>query len=175
MAACHIVRLSSKDQEELIIKYGDDKKLGVVWKFYCGMAQFSDEQKMNSFEQLFEKTKYDLLLQLHCAHESQQDTLCTHVVESYNSTIVLDKKSLNPSDFTALGYVLVNSAVSTSELAIIACHIGPEGLSALVKALNEFSLSLKVLWYDILHCILSALAISIIAHIFYLQFSSDKD
>ena len=150
LAACHIVRLSSQDQKDIILKYGGDKKLGVVWKFYCGMTQFSDEQKMHNFEQLYEKSKDDVLLQLHCAHESQQDSLCTHIVKSYDSTIVLDKQSLNPADFTALGYVLTHSNVPTTELAITSCHIGPEGLSALVKAINNSSFSLRILRYGLL-------------------------
>ena len=150
LAACHIARLSSQDQMNIISKYGGDKKLGVVWKFCCGMTQFSDEQKMHNFEQLYEKSKDDVLLQLHCAHESQQDSLCTHVVKSYDSTIILDKQSLNPADFTALGYVLTHSIVPTTELAITSCHIGPEGLSALVKAINNSSLSLRILRYGLL-------------------------
>ena len=158
LAACHIVRLSSQDQKDIILKYGGDKKLGVVWKFYCGMTQFSDEQKMHNFEQLYEKSKDDVLLQLHCAHESQLDSLCTHIVKAYDSSIVLDKQSLNPADFTALGYVLTHSIVPTTELAITSCHIGPEGLSALVKAINNSSFSLRILRYGLLgvgllHCI----------------------
>ena len=145
LATCHIVRLSSQDQKDIILKYGGDKKLGVVWKFYCGMTQFSDEQKMHNFGQLYEKSKDDVLLQLHCAHESQQDSLCTHIVKAYDSSIVLDKQSLNPADFTALGYVLVHSSVPTTELAITSCHIGPEGLSALVKAINSSSLAMRTL------------------------------
>ena len=145
LAACHIVRLSSQDQKDIILKYGGDKKLGVVWKFYCGMTQFSDEQKMHNFEQLYEKSKDDVLLQLHCAHESQQNNLCTHIVKSYDSSIILDKQSLNPADFTALGYVLIHSSVPTTELAITSCHIGPEGLSALVKAINSSSLTMRTL------------------------------
>ena len=150
LGACHIVRLSSQDQMNIISKYGRDKKLGVVWKFYCGMTQFSDEQKMHNFEQLYEKSKDDVLLQLHCAHESQQDSLCTHIVKAYDSSIILDKQSLNPADFTALGYVLTHSKVPTTELAITSCHIGPEGLSALVKAINNSSLSLRILRYGLL-------------------------
>ena len=150
LGACHIVRLSSQDQMNIISEYGGDKKLGVVWKFYCGMTQFSDEQKMHNFEQLYEKSKDDVLLQLHCAHESQQDSLCTHIVKAYDSSIILDKQSLNPADFTALGYVLTHSNVPTTELAITSCHIGPEGLSALVKAINNSSLSLRILRYGLL-------------------------
>ena len=150
LSACHIVQLSPQTQEEIILKYGGDKKLGVVWKFYCGMTQFSEEQKMHNFEQLFEKTKYDVLLQLHCAHESQQDIICTHTIKSYGTKIVLNSSSLNPADFTALGYVLTHSNVSATELTITLCNIGPEGLSALVKAVSTSSLALRTLKYLLL-------------------------
>ena len=59
---------------------------------------------MDNFEQLFDKTKSNVLLQLHCAHKSQQNCLCTHIVKSYDSTITLNKESLNPADFMALGF-----------------------------------------------------------------------
>ena len=150
LAACYIVQLNSQKQREIISKYGGDDKLGVVWKFYCGMTQFSDEQKMFNFKQLFEKTQSNVLLQLHCAYESQQNILCTHVTESHDSTIVLDSQSLNPSDFTALGYVLTHSNVPATELTITSCHIGPEGLSALVKAIELPLKSLKALRCDLL-------------------------
>ena len=132
LSACYIVQLDSQAQEEIILKYGSDKSLGVVWKFYCGMTQFSGE-KMCNFEHLVEKTKSEVLLHLRCAHESQQDILCTHTINSYGSKIVLNSSSLNPADFTALGYVLTHSNVPATELAITSCNIGPEGLSALEK------------------------------------------
>ena len=143
LSACHIVQLDSQAQEEIILKYGSDKSLGVVWKFYCGMTQFSDE-KMCNFEQLVEETKTEVLLHLRCAHESQQNVVCTHAVNSCDSKIVSNSSSLNPADFTALGYVLTHSSVPATELAITSCNIGPEGLSALEKAVNP-SLALKTL------------------------------
>ena len=144
LSACHIVQLDSRAQEEIILKYGSDKSLGVVWKFYCGMTQFSGE-KMRNFEQLVEKTKSEVLLHLRCAHESQQDILCTHTVNSYGSKIILNSSSLNPADFTALGYVLTHSNVPATELAITSCNIGPEGLSALEKAVNVSPPPLKTM------------------------------
>ena len=150
LSACHIVQLSSQAQEEIILKYGGNKQLGVVWKFYCGMTHFSDGQKMRNFEHLFEKTKYDILLQLHCAHESQQDILCTHTIKSYGTKIVLNSSSLNPADFTALGHVLTHSTVFPTELAITSCNIGPKGLSALAKAIGTSSLTLRMLRFVIL-------------------------
>jgi DNA polymerase III delta prime subunit len=144
LSACYIVQLSSQAQEEIILKYGGDKRLGVVWKFYCGMTQFLGE-KMRNFERLVKKIKSEVLLHLRCAHESQQDILCTHTVKSCGSKVVLNSSSLNPADFTALGFVLTHSNMPATELAITSCNIGPEGLSALEKAVNVSSPSLKTL------------------------------
>ena len=143
LSACHIVQLDSQAQEEIILKYGSNKSLGVVWKFYCGMTQFSGE-KMRNFKHLVKQTKSEILLHLRCAHESQQVILCTHTLDSYGSKIILNSLSLNPADFTALGYVLTHSNVPATELAITSCNIGPEGLSALEKAVNS-SLALETL------------------------------
>ena len=145
LASCYIVSRSADELKLIIAKYGGDDKLGIVWKFYCGMTQFSDKQKMDSFEQLFDKTKSNVLLQLHYAHESQQKCLCTHVVKSYNSAITLNKTSLNPADFTALGFVLTHSDEPATDLALTSCHIGPEGLAALVKEIGDSCLQLKLL------------------------------
>jgi DNA polymerase III delta prime subunit len=144
LSACYIVQLSSQAQEEIILKYGGDKRLGVVWKFYCGMTQFLGE-KMRNFERLVKKIKSEVLLHLRCAHESQQDILCAHTINSYGSKIVLNSSSLNPADFTALGYVLTHSNVPATELAITSCNVGPEGLSALEKAINTSSPPLRIL------------------------------
>ena len=106
---------------------------------------------MRNFERLCESTKSDVLLQLHCAHESQQDILCTHMVKSYNSKILVNTPSLNPADFTALGYILTHSNVPATELAITSCNIGPEGLSALAKAIGTSSLSLRTIRFVLLY------------------------
>ena len=143
LSACHIVQLNYQAQEEVILKYGGNKSLGVVWKFYCGMTPFYGEKMLN-FKQLVEKTKSEVLLHLRCAHESQQNLLCTHIINSYGSKIVLNSSSLNPADFTALGYVLTHTDVPATEIAITSCNVGPEGLSALEKAVNP-SLALKTL------------------------------
>ena len=100
---------------------------------------------MNNFEQFFNKNKSNVLLQLHCAHESQQRCLCTHVVKSYERAITLNKTSLNPADFTALGFVLTHSDEHATDLALTSCHIGPEGLAALVKEIGDSCLQLKLL------------------------------
>ena len=153
LAACYVVGHNVDEQKGIIAEYGDDKKLAVVWKFYCGMTQFSDKQTMDNFKRLFDKTKSNVLLQLHCVHESQQKCLCTHVVKSYNSTITLNKELLNPVDFTALGFMLTHSDEPVTKLAMTSCHVGPEGVDALVKEICNTNLLLKSLRFIVCVCV----------------------
>ena len=153
LAACYVVGHNVDEQKGIIAEYGDDQKLAVVWKFYCGMTQFSDKQTMDNFKRLFDKTKSNVLLQLHCVHESQQKCLCTHVVKSYNSTITLNKELLNPVDFTALGFMLTHSDEPVTKLAMTSCHVGPEGVDALVKEICNTNLLLKSLRFIVCVCV----------------------
>ena len=147
LAACYIARCTVADQESIIETYGQKKNLDVVWKFYCGMTQFSSDKVFNIFELLYSQTSLNSLLHIHCAHESQQERICTYVIQCLSGSITLDKKILNPTDCTALAYVMLNSTTPTTELALTSCTIGPEGFNAFVKEILDKSLPIKTLRY----------------------------
>lgn len=149
LAACYIVHCSANEQKKLISKYSQSVNLDEVWKFYCGMIQFSkNKQNMDIFAELFASKNSNTLLQLRCAHESQEHFLCTHVVQSCNSVIHLNEVLLNPPDFMALGFVLVKSERPATKLAITSCHnIGREGLTALLNAIGHSYLHIESLRY----------------------------
>ena len=150
LAACHIARCTVAKQEEIIQKHGHDNKLNVVWKFYCGMMKLSDSRKEDVFKMLISQTSSDGLLQLQCAHESQQVFACSHVVQTLGGSIQLKKCTLNPADCTAIAYVLVNSNNPASELGLTLCNIGPEGYNAIVTGANENLMPIKSLRFVIL-------------------------
>ena len=68
LASCYSVSRSADELKLIIAKYGGDDKLGIVWKFYCGMTQFSDKQTMDNFEQFFNKNKSNVLLPVSYTH-----------------------------------------------------------------------------------------------------------
>ena len=144
LAACYVARLSVEFQKQIIQSHGKKKHLAVVWKFYCGMTIFSDKA-LDNFKLLLSQTESNTLLHLQCAHESQQKCTCTHVVQSKNGEIKLEKESLNPVDCTALGYVLINSDVPVKTMTAMSCHMGPESFAALVKESGTHSLLIEFL------------------------------
>ena len=146
LAACHIARCDVTEQQSIIADYGRNKKLHVVWKFYCGMTKFIDEKRIKNFEFLFSQTS-NSLFHIHCAHESQQKHICAYVVQKLGGSIELKHETLNPADCTALAYVMLNSTTPTTKLALTSCTIGPEGFSAIVKEIMDKSLPIKTLRY----------------------------
>ena len=146
LAACHIARCDSAKQRSIIKEYGKKKMLHVVWKFYCGMTKFADENMMEIFELLYSQTS-DSLFHIHCAYESQQECTCSYVVQSLNGSIELKRETLNPADCTALAYVILNSITPTTKLALTSCTIGPEGFTAIVKETKDMCLSVNALRY----------------------------
>ena len=159
LSACYIAYQSEEDQAKIVEDYGSAENFAEVWKYFCGIGKCS----LDNFEILLKETKDDsegavrkphsrkkvvsnTLLHLHCAFESQKETMCTRVVETYDSNISLHNQTLNPSDMTALGYVIANSKTPLKQLALASCRLGPEGLSALLMEIkDECSLSIETL------------------------------
>ena len=148
LSACYIAYQSEEEQVKIIEQYGSAENFAEVWKYFCGIGKCS----LDNLEILLKETKDEgavrkphsrkkvvsnTLLHLHCAFESQNETMCTRVVETYDSNISLHDQTLNPSDMTALGYVIANSKTPLKQLALASCRLGPEGLSALLMEIKD--------------------------------------
>ena len=152
IASVYIANQTEEEQKRIITSHGSERNLYEVWKFYCGIGKCSRD----NFELLLSKTqtsikKYQMqsmLLHLHCCYESQQEWTCSQVVKTYDSCIELSKQSLNPSDMTALGYVMSHSETPLKKLVISSCYVGPEGLTALAMEIREKTPALEVLRYN---------------------------
>ena len=151
LSSLYIANLTDEEQRKIIASRGSNRSLAEVWKFYCGIGKCSCE----NFQLLLNKTRATLkkdhtqsmLLHLHCCYESQKEWICTRIINAYDSCIKLNKQSLNPSDMTALGYVLTHSETPPKKLVISSCYVGPEGLTALAMEIRESALALEVLRY----------------------------
>ena len=147
LSACYISYQSEEKQMEILGQYGSAENFTQVWKYFCGLGKCS----LENFLALLKETKAEdvihkrrsrkavsnTLLHLHCAFESQNKTMCTKVVDTYDSNISLHNQTLNPSDMTALGYVIANSKTPLKQLALASCRLGPEGLSALLMEIKD--------------------------------------
>ena len=162
LCAFYIAHQTQEKQKEILETYGSKENLAEVWKFFCGV-KCSPE----NFAILLHKAQYKVqavknrsrkilipnsLLHLHCAYESQKEWICSQVVEKHKSCIELHDQSLTPSDMTALGYVTRHSKIPIKELNITSCHLGVEGLAALLTEIGDQNLSLEKLRYcSLLH------------------------
>ena len=105
LSAYHISRLEVKEQLAIIQSCGPMKHMYMVFKFYCGLVKFEEDCDM--FKKLLEVAEFETLHKLHCCFESQQATTCDFVADK--GIIVVDESFRTPSDYTCLGYVVVNA------------------------------------------------------------------
>ena len=142
LAAYHISKLEEEKQLKIINNYCGKKHMSVVWKFYCGLVNFSNqEQKLNKVM----STKDDLF-NVHCAFESQQTVTCNYVVRAAEcGTLSFKNHFLTPSDMTAIGYVIKNSECPVEKVVLDRCTLGQEGEEALIDEAGDRILSVKAL------------------------------
>ena len=151
LAAYHISKLEEEKQLKIINDYCGKKHMSVVWKFYCGLVNFSNQvQKLDKVM----CTKDDLF-NVHCAFESQQTVTCNYVVKAAEcGTLTFKNHFLTPSDMTAIGYVIKNSECPVEKVVLDKCKIGQEGVEALIDEAGDKILSVKALSFHGRDCVM---------------------
>ena len=147
LAAYHIAHLEEEQQQRIIKKHGKKKNMQVVWKFYCGLVDHTEDT--SKFAQLMKLARDDLF-RVQCAYESQQAVACDCVVKAGKpNQLSLQSHFLNPVDFTAIGYVLSKSKHPVKELVFNRCDFGQDGtgIDALLKEAGERIHLIKTLTY----------------------------
>ena len=145
LAAYHIAHLEEEEQMKVIQKYCKKNNMQGVWKFFCGLVDFRNH--VTKFNQLM-KYAHSNLSRVHYAFESQQSCTCNSVVQSEGtSRLSYYRCSLNPTDFTAIGYVLSSSTYPIRELVLNNCEFGQEGIDAFLKEAGQKTSIIKTLCY----------------------------
>ena len=133
LAAYHISRLEVQEQLAIIQSCGPMKHMYMVFKFYCGLVKF--EEDCGRFKKLLEVAKLETLHKLHCCFESQQPATCDFVADK--GMIVVDRSCRTPSDYTCLGYVVVNAKKNTVRmLAFRSTSLNEECVEEFIKTTN---------------------------------------
>ena len=135
LAAYHISKLGVQEQLAIIQSCGPMKHMYMVFKFYCGLVKF--EEDCVRFKKLLEVAKFETLHILHCCFESQQPATCDFVADK--GMIVVDGSFRTPSDYTCLGYVVVNAKKNTvrmMEFNDVDASLNEECVEAFIKATN---------------------------------------
>ena len=147
LAAVHVVdHLSESEALEIVQEHAEKVHMWVVWKFLCGIHARNSEDSMSgndtfnkTFQHLITKnmsTRLACLNMVHCAFESQSQTSCLALLSLLNGVIDVMDVALNPSDCSALGYVLASACGESKEIDFSYCHLGPPGLAAFVQQLS---------------------------------------
>ena len=134
LAAYHISKLGEQEQRKMISEYGHMQHMRVVWRFYCGLVSFKDED--DKFTTILE-FHADHLFHCQCAFESQQPATCKSVVLHHHRSLVF--KATHPVDFTCLGYVISNSSSPLKSLRVSDISTGDQTakLHACVEVLKQ--------------------------------------
>ena len=134
LAAYHISKLEVQDQLAIIQFCGPMKHMYMVFKFYCGLVKF--EEDYGRFSELLEVAKFETLHKLHCCFESQQPATCDFVAD--RGMIVVDGSFRTPSDYTCLGYVVVNAKKNIVRMMEVdkSASLNEECVEAFIKATN---------------------------------------
>ena len=134
LAAYHISKLEVQEQLAIIQSCGPMKHMYMVFKFYCGLVKF--EEDCGSFKKLLEVAEFDTLHKLHCCFESQQPATCDFVAD--NGMIAVDGSCRTPSDYTCLGYVVMNAKKNTVRMMEfeVMYSLNEECVEAFIKATN---------------------------------------
>ena len=134
LSAYHISRLEVQEQLAIIQSCGPMKHMYMVFKFYCGLVKF--EEDCGRFKELLEVAKFETLHECQCCFESQQPATCDFVAD--RGMIAVDKSFRTPSDYTCLGYVVVNAKKNTVRIMEFdrKASLNEECVEAFIKATN---------------------------------------
>ena len=115
LAAYHISRLGEQEQVKIICEHGRKRHMQVVWKFFCGLANFG--QDIGKFNLILEQhPEYYSLFQCQCAFESQQSVTCKAIAQFGKGELVFREHVVNSADFTPIKYVISNSQLRSLSL-----------------------------------------------------------
>ena len=133
LAACHLTTLNKEKQYELVSSYRHKAHMHVVCKFMCGLVKLKSECDLKCFQSIISGAPPCTLLHLHCTYESQSEVACQTLVSTCNGVLHLKKEYLNPSDSSAIAFIIANTGVMLHEINLDSCHIGQESLETLAK------------------------------------------
>ena len=133
LAAIHIANLEISEQNEVILQFKDDPKFLVVWKFLCGMLNFSN--RIDLLKSLLSSKNMDTLTKVICAYESQQVQLCSIILQSHS--LSFKNCIFSCSDFQAISYVMTNTTNVLTKLIFKDCKLDEDGVILFLKNLTN--------------------------------------
>ena len=142
LGAIYIADLSESKRMEIIRKYKNNKNLSVVWRFLCGMMDFSRTNTMVAFESIV-KAIENKLEKLQCCFETQHSTPCSYIINAFNGLLEFSSNNFTPSDCAAIGYTISRSDFQSMVYLIFdKCSFSDEGFTSILQNIGDHPLSL---------------------------------
>ena len=150
LAAVHLASLSElelKDTFSNIIADGNEH-LTVMWRFLCGMMDFSSTYAMDIFKLIISSTS-GILFRIACAYEAQNTTACNHFLHGnclsiHDHTTSTDDLVINASDMMHIAYVINNVDSQTPEIYFRCCEFGLDEAVTLLQCIGGHQVSLRI-------------------------------
>ena len=155
LAAVYIAGLSQPEQQDIIKKHCVSNQLRVVWKFLCGMLDYSHEYAKDVFKFLISNIVgtgmyTDLegrddrsLLLVECTYESQNRQLCEYLITTTWNGIMEVTGNVTPYNASAIGYLM--SEPQLQQAVMEECSMDSESAAAIFREVDNPSLSLEII------------------------------
>ena len=141
LAAYHISKLGPEQQLDVIDQYSSAVHMRNVWKFYFGLAKFSNEG-LDGAKKIIQEISLPDIFPVLCAYEARQEAVVKLVSEKVKSL-----KLYQTCDISALAYVMSvaacpdNKATPTTFLRVLDYTVNGGTFDHLLRQLNDRAIS----------------------------------
>ena len=143
LAAFYLATLVDFDQLTLIREHIGKSEMSVVWKFYCGLNEFRENDER--IEHIMISYEENDLYRFQCALESQQKAVCDSAFKNGKTTIkgtvYVSNHNFLSADFNALSYNINTTSCLITELSLYRCTLSFESTQYFIKKLSQDKLS----------------------------------
>ena len=141
LSAIHLASLDDSHKLVAVKECGAKGHLTVVWRFLCGILNYSNPSTKQILDVILTATKNNDLLHVQCAYEFQCPLSCTHVFQFHNNSFSFN--NLVSSDCTSLIYLLENASYDNVKLTFESCSLSSTDYVAIFQSFHDQQVSLK--------------------------------
>ena len=144
LGAIYITELCESERMQIIQKYKNKENLSVIWRFLCGMMDFSQTNAMVTFVSIM-RVVQNKLEKLQCCYETQHSSPCCYIINSFNGRLEFSSNNFTPSDCAAIGYTISKSDFQPMTYLIFdKCSFSTEGAISMFQKIGDHPLSLTI-------------------------------
>ena len=144
LGAVYIAGLSESERMQIIQTYKDKNNLSVIWRFLCGMMDFSQANTMVTFVSIMKATK-NKIEKLQCCFETQHSSPCSYIINTFNGQLEFTAYNFTPLDCAAISCIISKSDFQSMIYVIFdKCSFSAEGTLSILQKIGNHPLSLTI-------------------------------